>query len=411
VKLKPKKKTVKVKEPELQFSMTTDVEDMIEESEEGGELIKYEAFLATKAGGDNVLFIMPGMKSSKNKTIVRRIIHGMSGACARVKKADRFEQCAECSYWFEHRTTKAQREAGAEEKPVDNLRPKDIGIVQIINLTWACEHKKVRNDKKEIVEVLKSSDIDMDRVKAKPCFLDLKVLNPEGDKCKNCPALYSCFQGPQFLLLSKPRVDELLTEQKRIGGNKIFKINDQKIKMRGNISMAWSVLHGNKKVAELVSYPMIYTKTIDPKLEKRYGTKYNITFSRDKFLLSETWQKRALARARDLGTFLAPISKGDAKKALMLFLKEVKDSDKPECFDDKEIKDTEHCNGEGCSYYEKCCVDKESKDNDKKKKNSKKKTKQEKAVEEMSDVDDDDTSEVDATIARMNKALEGADEE
>lgn len=379
----------KSKKEELNFTFDGPSIDKQLEDVDEQELVLYEAFLARV--GDNVLMILPGTSKTKSNIAISRIIHGLNEPCAREKRADRFENCPRCSYWYENRT---KREKGSKENipstPADRQKPKDVKIVQVLNITPFCEHKKIKTSD-GFVEKLDSTEIDPKRVRKRPCFLDKETFDPESEKCKGCFAKYACFQGPQFLSMSKPRAKEMFTELKRFGGKKSVTINGKDIPIRGNVSLAWSILHGKTKIAERVAFPMIFSKVVDADKPKEFGTSYKVTFSRSAFVLPDDWQKRALKRARDITEYLKPISKKECATLLEAALKKETESDKPECFNDDEIKDTKRCSGEDCAYYDECCTKKEKK--------SKKKSKQAQAVEDLSD--DDDEEDADAIIAKM----------
>jgi len=408
--VKPKKRkttTTKSKRKKSTFDISdyvadSNIEETIEESEEStGELKQYESFIAQT--GDNVLMILPGRSSTEGKTMVFRIFHGMEGRCARKTKEDRFEKCAVCDYWFNNFTRKAELEAGKPPHACQRWRPQDKGVVNVIDMTWACEHRRIRKGS-EVIERLKSEKIDYRRLRKRPCFLDKDEFDKDSDKCKACPAFKSCFQGPQKLALSMPRAQELLTEQNRIGSNKKVTVNGSKVPMRGNISLAWHIIHGKKKLAEKVAFPLIYNKTVDPKLPKQFGTKYKVTFSREALVLPLEWQKRALMRAGDLAEYHTAISFKESKQALKVLKNSADEEDgKPDCFDDASEKDGEHCDGEGCPHYDECAIDGGKKKKKKKKKKGKK-TKQDSAIEDMSDIDDDD-DDVDSIIAKMKSGM------
>ena len=375
------------------------------DDENTNALVKYEGFLADD--GDNLLLVMPGTEETNGDIMKTRITHGFPGSsCVRVSRSDRWEECPKCQWWGDNRSTKEERDRKEPKKLADDYYPSTRGNIQVIDITWAAEHKKVKKGG-EIIERIKSTEIDIDRIKKCSCFMDESKLNPESEKCKNCIAFKSCFQGPQFLALSSKRITDFNRELGRLGGSKSVKVGNSKVALKGNIALSWwtmlldatgkkgkEAIKAVRAIAQKVSFPLIYTKKVNPDLPKEFGTEYAISFSRSEFIIPATWQERTFARSRSLAEYCKPIVAKQAQAELKAWLKSKQgsDDDKPECYNDVDIKDGVDCDEEACSHYESCCK-KTIKKNDKNKK-PKGKTKQTKATKDIT-IDDDDFSLMD----------------
>ena len=367
--------------------------------------------------GDNVFMVLPGTQETKGNMLVTKRGHGFKcEGCSSATRNDIWQgSCPSCTYWRDNRTSKDDKARGLSH-PADNLYAVTRGYVQIVNLTPFVEHESVRDGDK-VVEKPVSDEIDMSRVKQKPCFLNTDELKPETKKCKECFAFYSCFQGPQFLGLSGDRVKEMMHDQAKLGGAKVrkghVKIGGKKISLKGNIALAWWTLTARamnaaskeelkkaRGIAAKIGFPLVYTKTVDPNKDKRYGTKYSVGFSNSTFVMPATWQDWALKRARNIVEFCRPLSHKEASEYFANW--KASNSGKPACFNDADLKDGESCLGDDCKYYDECAVkaNKESskKSGSSKKIGSKKKTKQSQ-VDDMMDDDDGDED----LIAKLKK--------
>jgi hypothetical protein len=404
---KSKKKTDENKiKTKPQFIAVGDFDGMQErvENESTQSLQKYEEYIIKD--GINLGVILPGMTSTDGHPIVTKTTHGfMNSGCCRSTKSDRFETCPKCDYWFKNRSSKEEKDRGVK-RHADDISPSTKSLLQYVDFTWAVEHERVKDGDK-IVEKPITTEIDPERIKERPCFLDETALDSTSEKCKNCPALRSCFQGPQYLLLSGERTKEVMIELGRIAAKKKIKINGKEVSLKGNISLAWWLLNpiaakGDeeslkkaKEIARMVSYPFIVTKTVDPKLDKMKGTRYKVSFAREPFIIPAKFQKRALDRARDMGEYRKPISREQAAKELKAWLEQ--SVTKPACFDNSDIKDSDECMGkDGCAAYRDCCVKNTNKSNEKKddKKGSGSESKQKRSTAMIMEEDDDEVSDL-----------------
>jgi hypothetical protein len=372
-------------------------------------LTKYEEYIIKE--GINLAMILPGMESTNEEYLVTKNTHGFTNSgCCRASKSDRFETCPKCDYWFKNRSSKEEKERGVK-RPADAISPSTKGLCQIIDFTWAVEHEKVK-DGDRIVEKPITTEIDPERINERPCFLDETVFDATKDKCKNCPALRSCFQGPQYLLLSGERTKEVIIELDRVAAKKIAKINGKDVELKGNIPYAWWLLNpvaakGDeesikkaKTIARMVSFPFVITKTVDPKLDKMKGTRYKVSFARESFLIPAKFQKRALDRARDMGEYRKPITREQATAELKIWLDQ--SVTKPACFNNADVKDSDECIGkDGCQSYRECCLGgkKNVQPTENKKKGSGTTSKQERSTSTV--MDDEDDSEVSDLMAHL----------
>jgi len=370
------------------------------ETESTQALVKYLEFIVKE--GINVGMVLPGMESTDDDPFVTKMTHGYTNSgCTRVTKGDRFETCPKCDYWFKNRSTQDEFKRGIK-RPADAQSPSTKGLCQWVDFTWACEHESVKDGDK-IVEKPISTVIDPDRIRERPCFLDEAVFDAGAEKCKNCPAFKSCYQGPQFVLFSSKLTKGILNELDQVATKKKAIIGGKEVPLKGNISLAWWLLNpvaakGDeesikkaKEIAKLVSFPMVITKTVDAKLDKMKGTAYTVKFAREPFIIPAKFQKRALDRARDLGEYRQPITKDHATKELKIWLDQ--SITKPGCFDNADVKDSDECIGkDGCAAYKTCCAG--GKKNDAKKDADKKgsgtESKQQRSTTAILDDDDED---------------------
>lgn len=382
------------------------------ENESTQSLTKYEEYIIKE--GINFCMILPGMESTDCDPIVTKTTHGFTNSgCCRATKSDRFEACPKCDHWFKNRSSKEEKDRGVK-RPADSISPSTKSLCQVIDLTWALEHDSVRDGDK-IIEKPSGTEIDMERLNARPCFLNEEEFDATKEKCKNCPALRSCFQGPQFLLMSGERTKEIMIELGRIATKKKTTIAGKEVSLKGNISLAWWLLNPiaakggeenikkAKEIARMVSFPFIITKTVDPKLDKMKGTRYKVSFARDSFLIPARFQQRALDRARDMGEYRQPITVQQATKELKLWLEQA--TSKPACFDNSDIKDSDECIGkDGCQSYRNCCASKKdgkaSDSTSDKKKGTGGESKQKKSTAAI--MDDESDEEVGSLMAHLS---------
>ena len=416
---KKKNKTNKSSVGDLsKFMYSTDVDKMSDDANNvDNSLVKND--IAFIVEGENVFLVLPGTAETNGDTMVDRMLHDNYDLtpCARKNNTERFEKCYGCDEQFKHRTPKSEKVEGEDSKnPYDGYYMRHRGISGVANITPFCEHEVSRDKKtKNMVERVSSSNIDPDRVEQCPCFMDESVFKQDSKKCKNCIAYYSCFQGPQFISFANKTAIELLDKQKRLGDKKFITLGGKKIKLRGNISLAWWLLYKKvedkpKSIAKHISFPLIVTKKKDPKLPAKFGVSYSYDFSRQSFIIPEKWQMNILKRAKNLADFRTTCTYEESKTYLEEYLKKAeqwgkKDAagssgGKPKCFDKKKVKDGEDCTGPGCPVYDDCCKGKKKSKKDKDKKNTnKKKTKQDEAMDRIGDEDDED----DDIIARLKK--------